>query len=307
MKNLKDNVFITLLKKYTTIDNEFINIFFKKFSVGDELNFDIKDIDVAKYLGIELINLRKRLNNYYSKNKNFIENVDFIKIKKRIKSVTYVDYFLNYQCFEKIAMSGDSYQSEEVRMYFVKLREFMFEHQELINQAIENNTKLNKFNGFESIYFFVIDKQHQDIFKIGRTNFIVQRLRNYNVGRINEVDLKYYALVKNNVMIEKCMKHNLIENQYIKNKEIYKIKPTVLKEIINECYSKYVNNDVNKKLYDDIGNLLGLYSFIKDKPKLEPYVIIDNNIVNKKLSKKQTKNKKTINKTIFKKYVKVYS
>jgi hypothetical protein len=308
MKNLKDNVFITLLKKYTTIDNEFINIFFKKFSVGDELNFDIKDIDVAKYLGIELINLRKRLNNYYSKNKNFIENVDFIKIENRIKSVTYVDYFLNYQCFEKIAMGGDSYQSEEVRMYFVKLREFMFEHQELINQAMENNTNLNKFNGFESIYFFVIDKQHQDVLKIGRTSFVVQRLRNYNVGRINEVDLKYYALVKNNVMIEKCMKHNLIENQYIKNKEIYKIKPTVLKEIINECYRKYVNNDENKKLYEDIANLLGLYSFIKDKPKLEPYVIIDNDIVNKKLSKKQTKNKKKLlTKRYSKKYVKVYS
>ena len=307
MKNLTDNVFITLLKKYTTIDTEFINIFFKKFSVGDELNFDITDESVAKYLGIELINLRKRLNNYYSKNNNFIENVDFIKIKKRIKSVTYVDYFLNYQCFEKIAMSGDSEQSDAVRMYFVKLREFMFEHQELINQAIENKTKLNKFNGFEGIYFFVVDKTNPDIFKIGRTSFIVNRLRNYNVGRINEVDLKYYALVKNSVLIEKCMKHNLIKNQYIKNREIYKVDASTLKQIIDDCYCKYVNNNENKKLYDEIGNLLGLYSFIKDKPKLEPYVIIDNDILNNKLNKKLSKNKlKTNKKLLTKKISKKY-
>ena len=31
---------------------------------------------------------------------------------------------INYQCFEKLAMSGDSPKSESVRMYFVKLREF---------------------------------------------------------------------------------------------------------------------------------------------------------------------------------------
>ena len=303
MKNLKDNVFITLLKKYTTIDTEFINIFFKKFSVGDDLNFDITDESVAKYLGIELINLRKRLNNYYSKHNNFIENVDFIKIKKRIKSVTYVDYFLNYQCFEKIAMSGDSEQSEAVRMYFVKIRELLVENQKTILQAIGNKTRLNKFNGFESIYFFVIDKRSPDIFKIGRSSYIVKRLENYNVGRINEVDLKYYALVKNSVLIEKCMKHNLINNQYIKNKEIYKVEPTTLKKIIDECYCKYVNNTENKKLYDEIGNLLGLYSFIKDKPKLEPYVIIDNDILSKKLSKnKQKTNKKLLTKKISKKY-----
>jgi hypothetical protein len=50
MKN--DSVFIKLLKKYTTIDESFINTFFKKFKIGGELDFDIKDVNVCKYLKI---------------------------------------------------------------------------------------------------------------------------------------------------------------------------------------------------------------------------------------------------------------
>ena len=55
---------------------------------------------------------------------------------------------LNYQYFEKLAMSSDSEKSESVRMYFIKLREFLVEHQELIFQAMENKTNLDKYRGY---------------------------------------------------------------------------------------------------------------------------------------------------------------
>lgn len=77
----KNSIFIGLLKQHTSIDVDFIDTFFKKFKIGGELNFDIKDTDVSKYLGITVINIRKRLANAYSKTKKFIENVDFIKIQ----------------------------------------------------------------------------------------------------------------------------------------------------------------------------------------------------------------------------------
>ncbi len=72
---------LKLLKKYTNIDNDFIKIFFKKFKIRFKLNFNIKDIEVAKYLNIELNTIRRRLNNTFSKNINYIEKVDYIKIK----------------------------------------------------------------------------------------------------------------------------------------------------------------------------------------------------------------------------------
>ena len=54
-------------------------------------------------------------------------------------------------------MSGDSTKSESIRMYFIKLREFLTENQHLIYQAMENKQDLNKYVGFESIIFFAMD------------------------------------------------------------------------------------------------------------------------------------------------------
>ena len=222
---MSDINFINLLKKYTNIDKNFINTFFKKFKIGEELYFHIKDKDVAKYLGVEINTIRKRLNNTLSKNINFIEKVDYIKIKTG--KTDGVIYMINYQCFERLAMGGDSQQSESVRMYFIKLREFITENQKLIYQSMENYEDLKKYSNFETIYFFAVDERKQNIFKIGRTIDIIKRLRNYNVGRIKEVDLKYLALVKNAVLIENCMKLNLKKYKYMKIKKyilLYQIK-----------------------------------------------------------------------------------
>jgi hypothetical protein len=198
----KDSIFIELLKLHTNIDEDFIDTFFKKFKIGGELDFDIEDNKVAIFLGISLATLRKRLNNYFSKTKRFIEKVDYVRVKEG--NTSGIIYMLNYQCFERLAMSGDSPKSETIRMYFVKLREFITDNQHLIYQAMENKTELDKYSGYDSIYFFAVDEKKMD-WKVGRTSDIVQRLRNYNVGRIKEVDLKYLAIVKKPLLVEKCL------------------------------------------------------------------------------------------------------
>ena len=130
MSGKKDSIFIKLLKENTNIDEDFIDTFFKKFKIGSELDFDIKDINVSKFLDISLITLRKRLNNTYLKTKRFIEHVDFIRIKTGVSNN--IVYMLNYACFEKLAMSGDSGESEVIRTYFTKLTEFITDNQHVI-------------------------------------------------------------------------------------------------------------------------------------------------------------------------------
>lgn len=272
----KDNVFIKLLKKHTDIDTGFIDTFFKKFKIGGELDFEIEDNKIAKYLGVGLQTIRNRLSNKYSKKKLYFENTDYIKIKNNTSDAS-VTYMVNYQCFERLAMGGDSEDSEVVRLYFMKLREFITNNQHIIYQAIENKQDLKKYSGMESIYFFAVDNRKFD-FKTGHTDDIVFRLRNYNVGRIKEVDLKFFALVKNSLLIEKCIKLTLKKNQVIKNREIYHIDKKSLKKVITECYCKYVSNKQNKELYDEISNLFGLYVYTKDKINIEPYVIIGKDI-----------------------------
>ena len=269
------NTFIQLLKQYTSIDRDFIDTFFKKFKVGGELHFDIKDIDVAKYLDINLETLRQRLQNKFSKRKHFFERVDYIKVKTG--TTTSVTYMLNYQCFERLAMSGDSDASETVREYFVKLREFLVENQHIIYQSMENKEDLKKYSTYESIYFFAVDDRHPNLFKIGKTTDIVKRLRNYNVGRVRDVELKYFAIVKNSLLIENCIKLNMKNKQVFDKKEIYHITPSMIKQVIDKCYCKYVSKKENDELYREIGDLLGLYAYTKNKVNIKPYIIIYEN------------------------------
>ena len=63
---------------------------------------------------------------------------------------------INYQCFERLAMTGDSDESEAIRMYFVKLREFITENQHLIFQALENKDDLRQYSSFETILKTII-------------------------------------------------------------------------------------------------------------------------------------------------------
>jgi phosphoribosylformylglycinamidine (FGAM) synthase PurS component len=49
-----------------------IDIFWKKFKIGGELNFDIKDINVAKYLGITF---KKDKYEYYKELKKLVKTI----------------------------------------------------------------------------------------------------------------------------------------------------------------------------------------------------------------------------------------
>jgi hypothetical protein len=116
-----------LLKKHTDIDIDFIDTFFKHYKIGCDLDFNIQDKDVVKYLDIKLSTLRKRLLNFYTKEKpRYFEKVDYIKIKTNKTSG--IIYMVNYQCFERLVMSGDSKESDIVKSYLIKLREFLIKN-----------------------------------------------------------------------------------------------------------------------------------------------------------------------------------
>lgn len=270
---MNQNIFIDLLKKYTTIDNEFIDTFFSTFEIGGELIFNIVDADVARYLKIDILTLRERLRNKYSNYMNYIKNVDYV-ISQDDKDARRKIYLLNYQTFEKIAMESNSQEGLYVRNYFVKLREFIYENKKLINQALNNKDILNKLVEYKVIYFFVADPKYPEILKFGRTIDIIGRLKTYNTGRIYEPELKYLAIVKNNKLIEDCIKLMLKKNIVYKNTELFQISPDKMIKAINKCYSKNTSARSNKKLYEEMNELLGLYSYTKNKKRLIPYVII---------------------------------
>ena len=139
-----------------------------------------------------------------------------------------------------------------------------------------NKDHLEKVVGHETIYFFVADERNNTLIKVGSTKNIVTRLRNYNVGRVNEVDLRYMAIVKHAKLIENCIKFKLKKNQIYKNREIYEVDPKKLKKVIDECYCKYVSKKENELMYEELSQLTALYGFVKNKVHVKPYIIINN-------------------------------
>lgn len=268
----QNTTFMKLLKKHTSIDKDFINEFFKDFKIGEELSFHIEDKKAAEYLGIKVESLRNRLLNKGAKTKAYLEHVDYIKTKRN--GASNITYFINYQCFERLAMSGNSEESETIRSYFTKLREFILENQKIIYQAMTNKDDLRKYAGYKCIYFFAADERKEHTFKIGGMNDIIRRLQNYNIGQINDANFKYLAIVKNKKIIDGCIANKLKPKQLHENMQIFQININGLKKVIQECYAEHVTKKENNALYDELSQLAGLYAYARDKKIVKTYIVI---------------------------------
>ena len=122
------------------------------------------------------------------------------------------------------------------------------------------------------IYFFAADTTK---FKVGRSTDMLSRLRSYNVGRVEDIVLKYVAIVSDSILIERCIKKKLKPFEVIEGREIFELNPSDIKEAINDCYSSLTSNTAHKQLLEDLATLTGYYAYIKDKKMIKPYVVIE--------------------------------
>lgn len=66
----------------------------------------------------------------------------------------------------------------------------------------------------------------------------------------------------------------LEKNRVYKNTELFKISPDNMIDAIDKCYKKLTNKEANAKLYEEVSELLKMYSYVRNKKRLLPYVII---------------------------------
>ncbi len=86
------------------------------------------------------------------------------------------------------------------------------------------------------------------------------------------------AVVKNAYLIEKCLKTTIKDKQIYKSKELYEIEPLQIKKTIEDCFCKHVKAKDAEKIYEEMSNLLGLYSYVKNKKNIKPYIIVGNDL-----------------------------
>lgn len=121
--------FQEFLKKYSTISNRFIDEYYALLLNDDIYSFYINLEDVAKWLKLNKVEIKKLLL------KNFKKNVDY-KIDKNKETI-----LLNSFAFKKICMISKSKKAEEVREYFLKIEENLFKYKEYIINKLKQRLK----------------------------------------------------------------------------------------------------------------------------------------------------------------------
>ena len=121
--------FQEFLKKYSTISNRFIDEYYALLLNDNIYSFYINLEDVAKWLKLNKVEIKKLLL------KNFKKNVDY-KIDKNKETI-----LLNSFAFKKICMISKSKKAEEVREYFLKIEENLFKYKEYIINKLKQRLK----------------------------------------------------------------------------------------------------------------------------------------------------------------------
>ena len=91
-------------------------------------------------------------------------------------------------------------------------------------------------------YIYIIKQKanNKTYYKIGYTKNLNKRVKTYNTGNANKIFFNYIIKVQNEE-IDKCIKKIMKNQEYIKNKEFYKISLNSALKFINKCSSD-INN-----------------------------------------------------------------
>lgn len=289
----------TFLKKYSLIDNQFIDNFYSFYDEGkNEYDFTINLDLVAKWLDVRKDVLKKLLIS------NFIKNTDYNEIKESGKKGRGVNntihVLLTYNCAKLLCMISKCEKASIIRNFYIELEKLLIKYKDNIVNDLNNQLGIKISNKD------IIDKNHKEgliyvlkvddeIKKIGNTTDIKKRMKLYNVGKINELPIVLVYKSKNIVELEKCIKDNLSTYRVKKNKnnELFKIDDDFLKETIIYCNKQSIKIKENKKLLNF--NSLNNWLIIIDKTENDITEIFKkpskktSNNISKKTSKKLSK------------------
>lgn len=195
-------------------------------------------------------------------------------VKKDQRNNNYKEYLLTPDCFKRLAMMSRSKNAELIRTYFIEVEGLFIKHRDQTLQGMQ--AEIEKLNSSQRItkriqptqgYLYVIkSSEKQDgVYKIGRSKDLIQRLRTYNTGRQDDVDLLYIYKSSNIYAAEQCVKGYLKEYQLKKYKEVYQTNLSMIKQLIKEC----TNLDVKLVHKNTREKMLGGYYIVIDRTERE--------------------------------------
>jgi len=242
------------LKKFSLIDNKFIDDFYSFYDDGkNEYDFTISLDLIADWLNVRKDHLKTLLIS------NFTENTDYIQIKESGKKGTGINnrihVMLTYTCSKLLCMISKCEKANMVRNYYIELEKLIITYKDNIVNDLYNqlgvqqqNKEITEKNNNEGLLYIL--KIEDDFHKLGTTATLKARMKQYNVGRISELPIVYVYKCNNIKEVEKCVKDNL-ESYRVKkhkNNEIFKIDDDFIKDTVIYCNKKSIKIKENRKL-----------------------------------------------------------
>lgn len=295
----------TFLKKYSLIDNQFIDDFYSFYDEGkNEYDFTINLELIANWLTVRKDVLKKLLVSNFIKNTDYIETKETGQKGRGVNNTIHV--LLTYNCAKLLCMISKCEKASLIRNFYIELEKLIITYKDNIVNDLNNQLEINNSNKkiIESnnkeglIYVLKVDDETK---KIGNTTDIKKRMNLYKVGKIHELPIVLVFKSKNIMEVEKCIKKNLSAYRVKKNKnnELFKIDDDFIKETIIYCNKTSTKVKENKKLINFTNS--NNWMIIIDKSNSDTNVLFKQKI-NKSNKKTSKKTSKKISKKTSKKY-----
>ena len=229
------------LKKYSSINNKFIDDFFSLYDVKTSNDdFVINLENVAKWLNCKKFTLNDTIKNSYQ------INIDY-KISKSINQKSTgrprEEVMITPNCFKRLCMMSRTEKAEEVRSYFIALEDHINKYKGYIIEGL--NKKVAKYetelkpqeiqNESGSIYVLKTTESIEGVYKLGKAKNFKQRLQTHQTSHPEKLDVAYVYETDMIDQVESCLKNLLKTKGYRKRKEFYEIDIDILKTLIKMC------------------------------------------------------------------------
>jgi len=263
------------LKKYSTLNNDFIDDFYNIYDFNEYNNNDfIINIDiVAKWLGSLKGTIKDTLMKTYHLNIDY--KISKEKPNSKISKSNKEIILLTPDCFKRLCLLSKTKKGEEVRTYFIELEKLINNYKNYIIdglkstvKVLENNQKTIPNNIKSTVYILKSPKDIDGIYRFGKTQDFKKRLTNYNSANSDKMQVLFIFETKNTQQIEDCVISQIKQFRYKKRKDFFQIDINIIKQLINSCnqltlkFKHKINKSTNNSNKQNGGNSDNIFLYI---------------------------------------------
>ena len=262
---------------------------------------------LAFWLEVRKEHLKDLLESNFNENEDYIIEINKTNGKGKGKGGNNTKLvMLTYTCAKMLCMISRTPKAYIIRKFYIDLEKLIITYKDSIVKDLNNQLGIkisnkeiiekNKNKGL--IYVLKIDdttdlknfKSTENMkAKIGNSGDLQKRMKQYNVGSVNELPIVFVYLTDDYIELEKCLKECLQRYQIKSNQEKYYIDLDFIKETIKYCtIRKAILIKQNKKLLNKKDDRK--YLIILDSENLQ---YADELLKSTKSNKTKKNNKKT--------------